>query len=100
MLSFCLRGDQATDLQWGYVDFVVKLPAAERSRDPHYPYEAVQAFPISRYGQPPFSLGKRTKRAIKTAIAEYGGERLMGLSSLRPSKHFLTLVYDSYKRRA
>lgn len=98
MLHFRLDGDRAYEIGWGHLDFVIKVPATDRHFDPDYPDEGVQVHTLGKR-VPPFRLDKKLKKAFKAAVAEYGGERIMALRSLKPSPYFLRLVHRHYRTR-
>jgi hypothetical protein len=68
---------------WLYVDFVVPVRSSEKtaySKD--YPFQAVQVHKSSRYPNPPFKLDSMARRAIQSAVRDFGELRFDQMKSV------------------
>jgi len=60
------------DMCWLYPDCVSKLSSADQGYTKGVDHEAVQVNPASSYYPPPFELNGSTKKAIRTAVKDFG----------------------------
>ena len=98
LLSFVLRKKKVTDVEWKYVDFLVKIsPKEKRFYFREWPYHAVQVYPLSKYPTPPFRLTSRFRRAFSRACARYTFDSIKAARSDRPSLKLLKLIHEEIK---
>lgn len=96
-LSFRLTANGASTATWMFIDYVVKLTAAER-RDSGYPYEAVQIWSPNRYSERPFLIDSRFRRAFAQAVHKYRPDNIRKEKTTLPKEPLLDLVYAKYRR--
>jgi hypothetical protein len=95
-LSFRLGDKGAGQCRWMRVDFAIRVPQNDPAYNSNWPYEAVQVFPLKRYGLPPFRLDKAFQKAFGKAIASCGSTAIRRIRSLRPSEKLLGLIRRHY----
>lgn len=93
VLSFALTDRGPKEVQWLYVDFLVRVSPKERR---YYfsgaPFHAVQVHSLSRYPLPPFRITRAFRRALWTALRHYGAERLTDAKRDTPPAQLLSLI--------
>jgi hypothetical protein len=101
LLSFFFRKDQVTQLQWKYVDFLVKISSKEKKYyNKNWPYHAVQVHGLAKYPSPPFRITSQFRKAFSRACASYTFEKIRGSRSDRPSEKLLKLIHEEILRPA
>ena len=95
LLSFYLAKNKVTEVQWMYVDFVVKIsPTDKKFYEKDWPCHAVQVHPPSKYPTPPFRLSPQVRAALNRAALRHSFEKTEKAKSDIPSAKFLSLVAD------
>jgi hypothetical protein len=79
------------DLEWIHIDFVVKIPRADRTYHKDLPFQAVQA-ELPRLYRPPFKLDRKFIAAFKRSIKAYGIQRLANIDVFEPPKKLLDII--------
>ncbi len=90
LLTFKLS--DVSNVSWLHADFVVKVPPTDKAayfKD--YPFQAVQVHKPDTY-RPPFHIDNAFRAALKTAVRDFGFERLRAPNSLTPPKRLLDLI--------
>ena len=80
--------------EWMRVDSVVPIRARERAYHKDYPFQAIQAKPISEYGRPPFPLTPQFRKAFGAAVFKLKEEKSIVPGTLLPSKQLLRCIAD------
>lgn len=99
ILCFNVDSKKARWAQWMFAHHIVKVsPSDKKAYDVNAPYQVIQAHKLKVYDQPPFMLDGRFKRAFSRAVDDYGGlEKMMNLSTSKPSIKLIDLIHQQYK---
>ncbi len=99
ILTFTLMGLSASQLNWMFVDRIVRLSPSDKSYNRDFPYEVVQVHSREYYPAPPFDTDKQFRYALSTAIREYPKSHIEAqLNSVKPSPGFIALIYKHYEK--
>ncbi len=91
LLCFEIATQSVRNFQWMFVDFVVPVnPKDKPAYNKSYPFQAIQVHKSNRYPRPPFALDRSFATAFKTAIKQYGLDKIENSRSLVPTKKFVT----------
>jgi hypothetical protein len=97
ILTFRVGVRSTANPDWLVAERVFKVPKSDPNYDPDYGYEAVQVYPLRKYGEPPFDCNtKRFLDAFHAAAIEYGLERIGDLKSVRVPAKLLNLIVKHY----
>jgi hypothetical protein len=98
ILTFTLKKNGVTDLNWMYTDRVVKVSPKDKAYSKSYPFQAVQMRTGKYYPKPPFVLNSRFRRAITAAVKTFGSEEIENLLKLAPTDRLLGLMLSDLSR--
>ncbi len=92
-LRFGITSKGIKQIGWMYVDFVVHVdPDEKNAYEREYPFQAIQVHKSSRYPPPPFHISKEFTKAFKSAVKEYGIEKIEYSPTLKAPKKLLDLT--------
>jgi hypothetical protein len=96
ILTFRLGDNNASELQWLFVDHIVKVDPKDKVFDAKYPYHAIQVHTAKYYSAPPFDLTKEFRAAFQEVSKAWGIERIKKTRSVIPPAKFLEKLKDAY----
>lgn len=90
------REKKPCDVEWLYVNYIVRIHRNEKAYDRNYPRQIVQVWPLSKYSQQPFRVDKEFGRAFSEAISQFSDSEKEEMDACNPSKRFLSLIRKYY----
>lgn len=99
LLTFHFTEKGIRDLDWLYVDFIVKVsPKEAKFYDRDWPFHAVQVHQDSKCPPPPFKITREFRSAFASAVKEYGPEKIQEAKTDNPPKKLLDMVARKLKQ--
>lgn len=101
LLSLDVTNPKRAVVEWFFVTHVVKVPKADQTYYPRFPFQVWQAGPLRMYRRPPFEMDKPFQAAIKAVVkslSENETEVELGILKVRkPSTWLLDSLYEHYE---
>jgi hypothetical protein len=76
LLCFFTSTRGISQVEWKYVDFIVKTKRKDKQHSTAYPFHAVQVHRSSKYPSPPFRISSGFRNALGRALKQYGIEKI------------------------
>lgn len=99
LLCFNLDTDNPRWAEWVFAHHKIVVPKSDKAYRSSGPYQIIQVYPLNAYKeQAPFNIDQKFRQALKKAVKEFGGvEALDNLTSARPTKKLIDLMYKHYR---
>lgn len=90
------RETKPWEVEWLYVNYVVRIRKDEKAYDKDFPRQIVQVWPLSKYPLPPFRADKEFGQAFSKAIKQFSDSQIEEMDAKIPSKSLLNLIKKNY----
>ena len=90
------REEHPLEIEWLYVNYVVKIHRNEKAYDRDYPRQIVQVWPLNKYPRPPFKANKKFSKAFSEAISQFSYSEKEEMDGGLPPKKLLRLIRKRY----
>jgi hypothetical protein len=90
------RENKPWEVEWLYVNYIVKIHRDEKAYDREIPRQIVQVWPLSKYPRPPFRADKKFGRAFHNAISQFSDSEKEEMDACQPPKRLLSLIKKYY----
>lgn len=93
ILCYEFDGRKPIGLKWMYAHHIVKASRKIGGKTKHY-YQVIQVNKLNAYGEKPFEIDLRFRKAFKHAHSEYYKNDMEKMERTIPSKKLLKLMYE------
>jgi hypothetical protein len=94
ILNFMLDGDISTEITWLFCHRIYQVPPKDNAYVKEHPCEVIQVYPLESYPGCPFRLDSKFKKAFKSALKKYGGDRIRGANNSKPKTILIDLIAE------